>query len=371
MLLDSQSVPTSSAAPRGLRLAGMAALAYILVIIYASLQPFVDWRALSGEFGGFLFESWPRWITVDDIVFNFAAYVPLGFLLALALSARRDQWAAVVASAVACAALSLLLETTQQYLPARIASNVDLLVNSFGGAVGALIAPLFSPGQRLGRAVVVLRDRWFLGGARGDAALILAGLWLITQLHAPQIVFGNGDLRGSLNFARLFAHTPGSYLTAEAGVVMFNIAGLGLLLASAARSAGAGYWRALALIIAGACALKAVAALLILRAPNPWSWLTPGVGMGFAAGLVLLLVLTRLPHRGRALCALLMLGGAVFLVNIIPENPYRPAPSYLLLGRTGHILSFASMTRALSDLWPFLAMLFALCSLPARRPYTY
>lgn len=349
----------------------MAALAYILVIIYASLQPFIDWRGLSGDFGGFLFEPRPRWITADDVLFNFAAYLPLGFLLALALCARWSTQAAVVLAAIACVALSFTLEAAQQYLPARIASNVDLLVNSFGGTVGALIALLFSPGQRLGRTVAQLRQRWFVSGVRGDAALILAGLWLITQLHAPLIVFGNGDLRGSLHLARWFAHTPGSYLTAEAGVVMLNITGLGLLLASAARDTAAGYWRALALIFTGACALKVVAAALILRAPNPWSWLTPGVGMGCAAALVLVLILTQLPPRGRAAVALLALAGAVVLVNIIPENPYRPAPSYLLLGRTSHILSFTSMTRALSDLWPFLAMLFALCSLPGRRPSNF
>ena len=349
----------------------MAALAYILVIIYASLQPFIDWRGLSGDFGGFLFEPWPRWITVDDVLFNFAAYLPLGFLLALALCARWSTQAAVVLAAIACVALSFTLEAAQQYLPARIASNVDLLVNSIGGTVGALIALLFSPGQRLGRTVAELRKSWFVSGVRGDAALILAGLWLITQLHATLIVFGNGDLRGSLNLARWFAHTPGAYLAAEAGVVMLNITALGLLLACAARDTAAGYWRALALIFAGACVLKIAAATLLLRAPNPWSWLTPGVTMGCAAALVLLLVLTRLPYRGRAALAVLTLAGAVILVNIIPENPYRPTPPYLLLGRASHILSFTSMTRALSDLWPFLALLFALFSFTGRRPANY
>lgn len=367
MLLDSQSGSQFSSTPRSLRLAGMAALAYILVVIYASLQPFIGWRRLPGDFGNFLFAPWPRWITVDDVLFNFAAYVPLGFLLALALRARWNARTAIVLATIICSALSLALETVQQYLPARIASIVDLLVNSAGGGAGALIAPLFAPGQRLGERLALLRGRWFVGGARGDAVLVLAGLWLITQLHTPLVALGNGDLRDSLQLAGAFAYTPGSYLAAEAGVVMLNITGLGLLLASAARDSAAGSWRTLALIVTGGCALKAAAAALIVQAPNPWSWLTPGVGIGLAAALALLLVLMRLPHRGRAAVALLVLAAAVGLVNSIPENPYRPAPSLLLLGRTSHILSIASMTRALSDLWPFLAMLCALFSLGGRR----
>lgn len=363
MLLDSHS----ASAPRGFRLAGMAALAYSLVIVYASLQPFTDWRALSEPFGNFLFASWPRWITANDIIFNFAAYVPLGFLLTLLLSARWSAQAAVLLAIMACTALSFALEAAQQYLPMRFASNVDLLINSCGGAVGALIAPLFSPGQRLGHAFARLRGRWFVGGPRGDAVLVLAGLWLVAQLYAPPIAFGNGDLREGLGLTALFAYAPGAYLLAEAGVVMFNATGFGLLLASAARDTDSGYWRALTLIIAGAGTLKAAAALLILRAPNPWNWLTPGFGIGLAAALVLLLVLTRLPHRGRAAGALFALLAAVALVNSIPENPYRPALSYLLSGQISHFLSFASMTHALSDIWPLLAMLFLLFSLPVRH----
>ena len=178
-------------APRGHRLAAIAALAYSLVIVYASLQPFTGWRTPAHPFGGFIFDAWPRWITVDDILFNFVAYVPLGFLIALALHRQRGALPAVLLSSLACLSLSVVLESVQQYLPARFASNVDLLVNSTGGAVGALIAPMFSPQQRMGQAFSQLRYRWFEGSPRGDMVLVLAGLWLVAQLHVPLIAFGN------------------------------------------------------------------------------------------------------------------------------------------------------------------------------------
>lgn len=351
---------------RGYRVAAMAGLAYSLVIIYASLQPFSGWRTETAPFGAFLLAPWPRWISLEDVGFNFAAYLPLGFLLALALCARLHPRNAVLLSVMACATLSFMLESCQQYLPVRIASMVDLLVNACGGMVGALIAPLFAPGQRLGEGLAMLRNRWFIGGPRGDAVLVLAGLWLLTQLHAAPINMGNGDLRASLELVSLFPYTPESYRYAEAGVVLLNILAVGLLLASVARSTGAGYWRTFAFLVAGACMLKAVTALLILRAVSPWSWLTPGFGMGLAAAVVLLLVLTRLRPRGRAAAALLALLAAVALVNCAPENPYRNIPVHLLPGRVGHFLSFTNMIRALSDLWPFLTLLFLLVSLPVR-----
>jgi VanZ family protein len=367
MLLESQS----PSARRGPSLAGTAALAYSLLIIYASLQPFSGWRAIPAEFGIFLFEAWPRWITFDDVLFNFIAYAPLGFLIALALRARWSAPAAVAGAAIAGALLSGALETAQQYLPSRIASNVDLLVNVAGATAGALLAPLLSPQQRLGRELAQLRGQWFVDGLRGDAVLVLAGLWLLAQLHTPAIAFGNGDLRESFSFALLFPFSPQAYFAAEAGVVALNAAGLGLLLAGAMREPGPGYWRTLALLFGLASALKAAAALLLLQAPNPWSWLTPGVLLGLACGMALLLLLIRLPPRGRNALALLALAGAVILINGMPENPYRPVAAYLLQGKTSHILSFASMLSALSELWPFLAMLCTLLSLPARdrRPY--
>lgn len=366
MVLDSQSAATAHGLQsRGYKLAGMAALAYSLVIIYASLQPFVDWR-VADPFGAFLLAPWPRWITVDDIVFNLAAYIPLGFLLATSLRARRTPATAAMIAGLICAALSLALESVQQYLPARIASNVDFLVNSCGGVGGAMLAPLFSPGQRLGHTLVSFRNRGFVSGTPGDAVLVLAGLWLLTQLHAPVIALGNGDLRGSIGWVELLRYTPATYLLAEAGVVMLNVTGFGMLLASAARDTGTGYWRALALLIAGACTLRAAAAALLLRTENSWSWLTPGFGLGLAAALVTLLALIRVPPRVRAALALFALLAAVVLVNMVPENPYRPVPSYLLAGRAGHLLNFAGIMHALSDIWPFLAIVFLLFSLPGR-----
>src|SRR5512141_1156257 len=72
------------------------ALAYLLIIVYASLQPFRNWRFPPDDILRFLTASWPRYITLDDVLINFIAYVPLGFLLALGLKTRLGALAAVI-----------------------------------------------------------------------------------------------------------------------------------------------------------------------------------------------------------------------------------------------------------------------------------
>lgn len=353
--------------PRAHRVAAMAALAYSLVIVYASLQPFSGWRDIALHPGAFLAAPWPRWITLEDIGFNFAAYLPLGFLLVIALRGRLAAAPAVLASALLCALLSLSLETAQQYLPVRFASNLDLLVNAIGGATGALIAPLFAPDRPLGGPLARTRNRVFVDGPRGDAVLVLAGLWLLTQLHGAPLILGNGDLRETLGLeGGPLRYAPETYRYAEAAVVMLNVAGAVMLLSCAARVVDTAFWRAAALLLITALVVKTLAATFILRAATPWLWLTPGLLIGMAAALALLLALLRLPPRGRAATALLLTVAALLLVNSLPENPYRAAPLHLLPGRAGHVLSFANIARALSELWPLLAALLLLTLLPGR-----
>src|SRR3982074_1093436 len=73
---------------RGLHLAWILAVAYLLVIGYASLQPFSGWGIPPEEIRHFLTAPWPRYITLEDVLINIGAYVPLGFLFARALLRR-------------------------------------------------------------------------------------------------------------------------------------------------------------------------------------------------------------------------------------------------------------------------------------------
>ena len=340
---------------RRLHLAWILALAYTVLIVYASLQPFRDWRFPPAEILRFLSAPWPRYITLEDILINLAAYVPLGFLVALALRTRFTAPAAVLLAAVLAALLSLLMESVQMFLPARIASNVDLLTNGAGGLFGAMAAPLLSPSGFPGRRLAAWRQRRFAPGTVTDTGLVIVCLWLFTHLHPTAQLFGTGNLRGIFDWPAYFTHTPQLLFAAEAAIVFLNLVGLGLLIAALMRDMNRPFPIIVAVVAAGLL-VKVIAAVILFDSPGPLVWLTPGVALGLALGSLLLYPLVRMPQIVSLIAALLCLGAAVAVINFAPDNPYQTLPSKLIPGSTSHLLRFSNIVRALSELWPFLAV---------------
>ena len=71
--------------------------------------------------------------------------LPAAWLLAvLAIYPRLAPTAAALLAVAAAAALSLLLEAAQSYLPARVPTNLDVLCNIGGAALGAALAQHFA-----------------------------------------------------------------------------------------------------------------------------------------------------------------------------------------------------------------------------------
>ena len=211
------------------KLACFVALAYILVIVYASLQPLQGWRAPPEEVLGFLKAPWPRYITAGDVMLNIVAYLPLGAILFTALRSPLAPAAAFIAATLIAAALSLGLESVQMFLPMRISSNLDLFANSAGAAIGALAAWIFSLPALASHPLVTMRRRTLRTDALGDCGLIVVALWILIQFHHAPLALGSGDLRETLHITPFFSHTPQSYLMAEGGVVALAIIAIGLL----------------------------------------------------------------------------------------------------------------------------------------------
>ena len=184
------------------------ALIYSALIVFASLFPFEGWRAQGIAPWVFLTASLPpHYWTGFDVGTNIVGYLPLGFMLALALMRSGWRRSAVPLALLAGAALSLLMEFLQIYLPKRVPSNLDWLLNSAGALLGALSAALLERRGTVERWSR-FRMRWFARDARG--ALVLLALWPWALLFPAAEPFGLGQVLERLEsmLAELFDGTP-------------------------------------------------------------------------------------------------------------------------------------------------------------------
>jgi VanZ family protein len=365
--MERGTLPVWHKSAGGFRLAWILALAYTLLIAYASLQPFRAWRNPPPEVLGFLTAPWPHFITLEDVLINLAAYAPLGFMLAIALRGRFTARVSVLVAALAATGVSLAMESAQMFLPARIASNVDLLTNGTGALFGAMAAPLLSPSRFPGQRLAAWREGLFATGTAADTGLVIVGMWLLTHLHPTAQAFGTGNLRNTFELPAYFIHTPLRLISAEASIVLFNLLGLGLLIAAVSQNPRRAF-TIVAAIVAVGLAVRAIAAMTLFNSPGPFTWLTPGVALGLLAGALALYPLLRVPQTAMLFLAIFTLGAAVAVINFAPDNPYQTIPPKLLPGATTHLLRFSSIARALSELWPFLAIAYLVAATLGLRP---
>lgn len=330
---------------------------YTLLICYASWYPFHSWRDPGDAWFAFVLAPWPHYYKLSDVIVNVAGYFPFGFLVALALLPRTDARTGAVLATLAGTALSLAMETVQQFMPVRVSSNLDLLANSLGGMIGALLAMTVGERWLLSGNLYRLRQRVFLAGARVDAGFAMLVAWLFTQLNPEVWLFGNGNLRWLLALAPNLQFSPASYRWLETGVTAVNLAAICLFTAGLAKP-GQGVGGPLLALIGVALALKSLAAQTLFVPGDAALWLTPGSMLGIPAGLVLYLALLWLPRRGMLLASAALLACGAFLVNVAPDNPYIEAA--VQTWQHGHFLSFSGLTRLVSTLWPAFACAYLL-----------
>ncbi|MEP7181339.1 MAG: VanZ family protein [Betaproteobacteria bacterium] len=340
---------------------------YAFAIVYASLQPFAPWIAPAPGTPFFLLApTLPRW-TRFDVAANAAAYLPLGFFVAL-VPRRRPPLGRLSVAIAAGAAMSFAMETLQMFLPPRDASVIDLAANVAGAAAGGAIAIAFARSVPARSAVRGFRERWFMSGLIGDLGIALLAIWLAGQTN-PGIPL----------FATMYDPTPplgpavaGLATAPDAATVIitaahsaFQLLGVGLFLALLLRERRL-VGGAVLLLIGAGLVVKGVAATLLLK-PAVWDhWLSPGVSMGVAGGALLLLAAIFLPRPAQvALCAIALLS-SLLATLLAPDLLHARAPLAQFNAPYGHLLNFNGLTHTVLLVWPLAAsaFLFALAARP-------
>ena len=339
-------------------------MVYAVLTAYASLYPLGGWHDYGASPFDYLLAPWPRYISGFDMVVNVLGYVPLGALGVAALHPRTRGGAAFIAAVTAAAALSLVLEALQSYLPSRDASNIDFLCNTAGSVIGAALGLHALPWALEHGPLKPARDALFLPGSEIDFGLVLLGLWLFLQLNPATLLFGAGSLRELVLSQEGRARTPEFFAMVETVTSAANLVAVALLLS--ALTASGRPPRALVLAFIGAAlVVKSAAFALLMRADSLLGWLTPGAQLGLALGLAAALAALSLPRTLRLALAAVLLMAATVLVNLAPPNPYLAAT--LKVWQQGHFLNFNGLTRLVSSAWPYLALAY-LIFLAARRP---
>ncbi len=352
------------------------ALALICLIAYASLYPFTEWRDQGISPFRFLAAPLPKYWTGFDVAINVAGYAPLGFLLALAsLRSRRLAWAVTLA-VLGAGLLSLCMETLQSYLPSRVPSNVDLILNTVGGWVGACVAWVL---EKMG---VVdrwsrFRARWFAIDARG--ALALLALWPIALLFPAPVPLGLGQVFERLEsaLAEALADTPFlDWLPVRDIELQPLVPGAELICVAlgALIPCLLGYcvvrtvWQRAVfsvLMLAMGIAVSALSAALSYGPEHAWAWLDLPVRAGLTLAAALALLLLPVRRRGAAAFALLALTVHLGLLNQAPASAY--FAQTLQTWEQGRFIRFHGVVQWLGWLWPYAALLYLLARLAGRE----
>ena len=351
------------------------ALLYVLLLVYASLYPFSDWRDQGLGLFDFLTAPWPRYWSQFDTAANWAGYMPLGFLATLALLRTTVLPRPVLLATVALSLLSLCLEALQTYLPQRIPALSDWILNSVGALTGAALASAL---EQLG----VLdhwsrfRDRWLVQDSR--AHVVLLATWPAALLFPVAVPLSLGQVfeRSEAAVAGLLLGTPFLEWLPLRTVELQPITGLGELLCVALGlliPCLLGYtvlkmptqklvlW---ATTCIAAVLASSLSAALSYGPESAWAWLAPQVLWGFWVGAALGLACIPLHSRACLVALLISLVWQLSIINTVPSSPY--FAQTLQDWVQGRFIRFNGLAQWIGWAWPYVALAVAVRRL-ARR----
>lgn len=331
-------------------------LCYSAVILIVSLYPFTGWRRIGIPVGDFYTYPFPYYHTVFDNILNLIAYIPLGFAIALNI---RKRWLSLIIALGWGLSLSAGIEFIQQFLPTRVASNLDILNNTTGALIGALGAVII-PWQPI-QYYLRIRHMWLRSSQWVDIGTVWLTLWLLTQLDPVEPLFSMvntvTDLPQPVAFP--FASPTIFLLFLAISSVFLHVVSLALFASCLVRSRCA-----MAPIIWLTCGLgficKIGAAIAMLKPIQFFSWLNFHVLLGGLAAIWALTLLLHLSSRTRALLGCIMLLLSLIVSWIWPISPSFSATFSLFDWKYGHGLHFSALARIVRELWSYGALIILL-----------
>ena len=332
---------------------------YAVFIIYASLSPFVGWQEQGLDFWAVLTSPLGLTYTAFDAVSNVLAYLPFGLLLALTFRTYFGNRSSVLLATFAAMSLSVAMEYLQMYLPMRDSSNADILSNSTGALVGALLA------------VSIAQRRWFLRvthwriglfrQAKGvDFGLALVMLWMFAQINPSLPMLGNVFITEPA-YRLLVALPEEPFNIWESMAVALNLLMVGALLLTLLR-VRRHVVLGLVIMLSLVALTKFVAAALLLKSWAMMLWLNSEAILGIVVGVLLITGIAWLRQSRlvwvTALCAL----SYVVLGNWVLDSGTPSAAMRLYQWHYGHLRNYNGLSHNVSLIFPLLLAGYLWCT---------
>ncbi|MEI7514721.1 MAG: VanZ family protein [Betaproteobacteria bacterium] len=355
---------------------------YLALVVYASLYPFTGWRDQGIPPWSFLWAAPPRYWTGFDVAINVVGYMPLGALLALLVLRSPYRALSILLAMVCGAALSVILEGVQSYLPQRVASREDWLLNSVGTLLGACGALLLQRSGGLARWDR-WQQRWLAPQSR--SVLVLLATWPAALLFPCAVPFGVGQVLERIRerVAQVFVDLPAPVpawdawwsgpvyplVPLSAATEWFCVV-LGLLIPCllgycVVRTTRQRVVMAVVLVAVGVVA-SGLSAALSWGPAHTWAWLDAPTRWGLVLATAMAAVLAAVPWRWSAGLALLALAVQVVVLNQAPESPY--FAQTLQTWEQGRFIRFNGLAQWVGWLWPYAAI--GVAALQVARPET-
>jgi len=86
-----------------------------------------------------------------DVLINIAGFVPLGLIFCAYFGWRRVAWRAILNATAVCGTVSFVIEALQYYIPRRGSGMTDIITNTLGAALGAMLVQAGPVRRVLGR----------------------------------------------------------------------------------------------------------------------------------------------------------------------------------------------------------------------------
>ena len=167
--------------------------------------------------------------SLPDIITNILVYIPFGLLLFNTAFVQLSAPIAVIMAVILGTSLSFFLECTQAYIPQRVPSILDVILNAGGTSIGAILARGFQHEILFGQWLNAQRKKFILPTEVSTLGLSALGLWSLSQLSPLVPSIDIKTLWSGLKPIISFLQGNSTLNTSHAAVYFFTVLGLGLI----------------------------------------------------------------------------------------------------------------------------------------------